>query len=259
MEYTNITFHEFIVFFIGFIRIATILVTVPIFGYSSVPGPVKVGLALFVGWVLYPVLDHGGFEIPTELLPFIIVALKEVVVGLIIGIAANFIFIGVQMAGELIGMDMGFGIVNIIDPMSGEQVSIIGQFKFILSLLLFLIINGHHFLLNALRGSFIAVPIGTANFTQFLTTHIIAMSTEIFKIALQISGPALVALFLTSFVMGIIARTVPQMNIFIVGFPVKIFVGMTIISVTLPLFIYAFGKIVDRFEVSLLKVIEVMG
>ena len=259
MEFQNITFHQFIVFFIGFVRIATILSTVPIFGYSSIPIPVKAGLAFFVSWVLFPLIEAGDFLIPIDFLPFFVMVLKEVIVGLIIGLATNFMFVGIQMAGELIGLDMGFGIVNIIDPLSGDQVSIMAQFKYVISLLLFLIINGHHFLLNALRSSFIVIPLGTANFTSLVTDQIIAMSTTIFKIALQIGGPILVALFLTSFVMGIIARTVPQMNIFIVGFPLKISVGMLMLGLSLPLFTYVFGKLMDEFEMSILKIIQVMG
>jgi len=259
MEIQNITFHQFIVFFIGFVRIATIISTVPIFGYSSIPIPVKIGLAFFISWVLFPLIEAGDFVIPLDFLPFIVMVLKEVIVGLIFGLATNFMFVGIQMAGELIGLDMGFGIVNIIDPLSGDQVSIMAQFKYILSLLLFLIINGHHFLLNALRSSFIAIPLGGANFTSLITDQIITMSTSIFKIALQIGGPILVALFLTSFVMGIVARTVPQMNIFIIGFPLKISVGMIMLTLSLPLFTYVFGKLLDEFEISILRIIEVMS
>ncbi|KPK96090.1 hypothetical protein AMJ80_02020 [bacterium SM23_31] len=259
MEIINITFHQFIVFFIGFVRIATILSTVPVFGYQSIPIPVKAGLAFFISWVLFPMIEAGDFLIPIDFLPFVLMVLREILVGLIIGLAANFLFIGIQMAGELIGMDMGFGIVNILDPMTGEQVSIIGQYKYVISLLLFLAINGHHFLLNALRSSFTAIPLGTANFTQLITTNIIRMSTDIFKIALQIGAPALVVLFLTSFVMGIIARTVPQMNIFIVGFPLKISVGLVMIWISIPLFAYVFVKLMDNFEISVLRIIQVMS
>ena len=115
------------------------------------------------------------------------------------------------------------------------------------------------FLLNALRGSFMAIPLGEANFRGMITDQIVVLSTEIFKIAIQISGPALVALFLTTFVMGIIARTVPQMNIFIVGFPLKIFVGLFMLAISLPLFIYVFGKLFGRFETSILSIIQVMS
>ena len=134
MEITNITFHQFIVFFIGFVRIGTIIATVPILGYSSIPNMVKIGLAFFVSWVLFPMIETGEFTIPVDLIPFILMILKEVVVGLVIGLASNFLFVGIQMTGELVGLDMGFGIVNILDPQSGEQVSIMGQFQYVISL-----------------------------------------------------------------------------------------------------------------------------
>ncbi|MFC1513514.1 flagellar biosynthetic protein FliR [candidate division KSB1 bacterium] len=258
MDYTNLTFHQFIVFFIGFVRVATILVTVPVFGYQSVPSAVKAGLAFFVCLVLFPTIEATDFKVPIEFLPFVLMILKEVVFGLVIGIAANFLFIGVQMAGEVIGLDMGFGMVNIVDPMSGEHVSIISQFKYIISLLLFLTINGHHFLLNAIRTSFMVVPLGTAKFTGMLSTQLVTMSTDIFKIAIQIGGPVIITLFLTSFVMGIIARVVPQMNIFIIGFPLKIGVGFIMIWASFPLFAFVFGKLVNKLEFSVLRMIDIM-
>jgi len=254
----NLTFHQFIVFFLGFVRIATIVATVPIFGYYGVPVLVKAGLSFFITWVLYPLIDNGSFTIPIDFLPFVLMIMKEVMVGLIIGLATNFLFIGLQMSGELIGIDMGFGIVNIIDPMTGEQVSLIAQFQYIVALLLFIIFNGHHFLLNALRSSFIAAPLGTAHFSGLITAQIVRISADVFKIALQIGGPAIVVLFMTSFVMGIIARTVPQMNIFIVGFPLKISVGLAMVWVSLPLFGYVFEKLFNNFQESIIGIIQVM-
>jgi len=259
MEIINISFHQFVVFFIGFVRIATIIATVPIFGYNSIPIPVKIGLAFFISWVLFPTYEAGDFEVPVEFLPFCILVIKEVVVGMIIGLSTQFLFAGVQMAGEIVGIDMGFGIVNIVDPTTGEQVSIIGQFKYLLSLLLFLSINGHHFLLNALYSSFTVIPLGGAHFTRLITTEIIMLSKEIFIIALKIGGPALVVLFLANFVMGLIARMVPQMNIFIVGFPLKISVGFIMLWASMPLFAYVFGKYLNGFENSVIKIIQLMG
>ncbi|MFC1732804.1 flagellar biosynthetic protein FliR [candidate division KSB1 bacterium] len=259
MEYINITFHQFVVFFIGFIRIATIIATVPIFGFNSIPIPIKIGLSFFISWILFPMYEQGDFIIPVDLLPFVLMCLKEVVVGLIIGISTQFIFIGIQMAGELVGLDMGFGMVNILDPTTGEHVSIIGQFNYLLAILIFLAINGHHFLLNALQSSFVAIPLGMAKFRHFVTTEMITMSKEIFIVAVKIGAPALVALFLTSFVMGIIARMVPQMNIFIVGFPLKISVGLVMIWVSIPMFGYVFTKLFGRLENSVIAVIQAMG
>jgi len=259
MTIINISFHQFIVFFLGFVRIATIIATVPVFGYNSIPAIVKAGLAFFITWALFPTVESGDIQIPVELLPFILMIFKEIMTGLIIGISTQFLFIGVQMAGELIGMDMGFGIVNIIDPTTGEQVSIIAQFKYLFAILLFLAINGHHFLLNALYSSFSAIPLGKLNLNRFVTAELIRLSREIFIIAIKIGAPALVALFLSNFVMGIIARMVPQMNIFIVGFPLKISVGLVMLGVSVPMFVYLFGKLFNQIEYSIVRIIQVMG
>jgi len=254
----NVTFHQFIVFFLGFVRIATILCTVPIFGFAAIPNISKAGLAFLVSLIMFPVIEGGDFKVPIELWPFMFLVFKEIIVGLIIGLSTAFFFVGIQMAGQLIGMDMGFGIVNVLDPISGEQVSIMGQFQYVLALLLFLIIDGHHFFLQAIKATYDVIPIGGVVFSKMISGKIVEMSGRIFIIAMKIGGPALAALFLTSFVMGIIARTVPQMNIFIVGFPLKISVGLLIVGLSMPLFIYVFGKFFEVFKRDVVQLIQIL-
>ena len=133
----NVSFHQFILFFIIFIRVATIIATVPLFGFDAVPVQLKAGLSAMLAILVFPLVDKAGVRIPTEFLPFVLMIIHEVIIGMIIGFTANIIFVGIRFAGELIGLDMGFGIVNVIDPLSGEQVSIVGQFKYLLALLLF--------------------------------------------------------------------------------------------------------------------------
>ncbi len=255
----NISFHEFVVFFIAFTRIATILAVLPIFGFNGTPSLAKAGMSFLITMVLFPLVSQGDFVIPIQLLPFIIMILKEVIVGLIIGFTANFLFVGIQYAGELIGLDIGFGIVNIVDPQSGEQVSIIGEFLYVISILLFLIFNGHHFFLEGLNYSFEVIPINTVEFSEAFIHHMIKMSSNIFMIALKIGGPILVATFTTSFVMGIIARTVPQMNIFIVGFPLKIAVGFIMLISTMPFFVFIFEKLYHLMQNDISNIIKMMS
>ncbi|RKY89480.1 flagellar type III secretion system protein FliR [candidate division KSB1 bacterium] len=254
----NLSFHQFIVFFLGFVRIATILCTVPVFGFNAVPNAVKAGLAFLVSLVMYPIIDAGNFRIPIQLWPFIFLVLKEVTVGLIIGLSTAFLFVGIQMAGQLVGLDMGFGIVNVLDPLTGEQVSIMGQFQYVLALIIFLLMDGHHFFLQAIKASYDVIPVGGVVFSKMISGKIVEMSGKIFIIALKIGGPALAALFLTDFVMGIVARTVPQMNIFIVGFPLKISVGLLIVGLSLPLFIYVFDKLVEVFKHDVVQLIQIL-
>ena len=156
--------------------------------------------------------------------------------GLILGFVVLLLFIGIQFAGQLAGLQMGFGIVNVIDPQSSEQVSIIGQFLNILAILLVLTLNGHHLILQGLVHSFEVVPLGGIEFKEVVMQKLVVLSNEVFIIAIKISIPVLLSLFLISVAMGILARTVPQMNVFIVGFPLKIGVGMAMLALSLPLF-----------------------
>lgn len=254
----NISFHEVIVYFLIFVRIATLVGTVPLFGYEAIPVQVKAGLSLLLSLLLYPLIDQSRLRIPLELLPFIIMVVNEVLIGLVIGFVMGIIFVGVRFAGTLIGLDMGFGIVNILDPQSGEQVSIIDQLKYLIALLLFLTFDGHHFIVRILKLCYDAVPIAGDNYSPGAVSEIVRMSGQIFAIGLKAGAASLAALFIASVMMAITARLVPQMNIFIVGFPLKIAVGYTMLIISLPFFAYMFEKFYQLFQRDVIKILEIV-
>lgn len=254
----NISFHQFIVFFIAMTRIATITFTVPFFGFEAVPGQLKFGLAFLITLILFPFLEKVQTTIPQDMLPFIFMLLGEVLIGLVIGFASAILFVGIRYAGTLIGLEMGFGIVNVIDPQSGEQVSIIGQLKYLLALLLFLAMNGHHFLLELIQLSFQAVPAAGGIFQTDAVRQIMNLSSDIFVVAIKIASTTFTALFLTSVVMAVVARLVPQMNVFIVGFPLKISVGFIMMFLSLPFFMYAFGKMFMLFQKDVIGLVALL-
>ena len=254
----NISFHEVIVFFIIFVRVATIVVTVPLFGYEAIPLQVKAGLSLLLSLLLFSIIDQSHLRIPLELLPFIIMVINEVLIGLVIGFVMGILFVGVRFAGTLIGLDMGFGIVNILDPMTGEQVSIIDQFKYIIAVLLFLTFDGHHFILRIMKLCYTAVPITGDNYTPAVVSEMVRMSSQIFAIGLQAGAATLAALFMSSVIMSVTARLVPQMNIFIVGYPLKIAVGFIMLFVSFPFFAYMFEKFYHLFQRDVLKILQLV-
>jgi len=253
----NLTFHQFIVFILAFARVTSIIAVMPIFGYRSIPVIIKAGLAGLFVLAIFPTINTE-FPIPVDFIPFFLLILKEVVAGLVIGFASFFIFAGIQYAGEIVGIDIGFGIVNIVDPQTGRQVSIISEFKYIVALLIFLSINGHHFFMQAIKHSYEVLPINSAIFSDMVMGKVIEMSRAMFSVTIKIAGPALVALFIANFVMGIIARMVPQMNIFIVGFPMKISVGLFIMFLSLPLICYVFIKLVEGLKRDIIQLIEII-
>ena len=245
---------QFHVFLLILLRVSALLIVAPIFGHRLYLARAKVGLALMVSLVVFPLVD--GLEVPEGFLPYAVMMVGEVMMGLMLGYVVLLLFIGIQFAGQLSGLQMGFGIVNVIDPASHDQVSIIGQFLNILAILMVLTLDGHHVILNGLLSSFDAVPLGGVVLKAPIAHKLIALSSEVFVIAIKISAPILIALFLISTAMGVLARTVPQMNVFIVGFPVQLAVGMSMLVATLPLFRILIARAMALLERDLFALID---
>jgi flagellar biosynthetic protein FliR len=228
-------------FLLIFTRVSGIFTTAPIFGSRNLPVYVKAGLSLIIAYILMPIVYSPSAAIPDQLLRYVFVVASEFLLGLILGWVCSLIFSAVQMAGQLLDMQIGFGIVNVIDPQFGQQVPLVGNFKYILALLIFLVTNGHHVFLSALFNSFKYVPVTGVIFHASLSELIVDMVFIIFITALKISLPVLVAILLTDVALGILAKTMPQMNIFVVGVPGKIFVGLFILALALPFYIAFLG------------------
>lgn len=224
-------------FLLIFVRITGIFMMAPVFGSKNVNKYIKAGLALIITYILFPLAFNSTIIIPEHFLPYLFIVLGELIVGLIIGFTSSLVFSAIQMSGQLLDMQIGFGVINIIDPQSGGQVPLIGNFKYILALLIFLATNGHHVLLSALFSSFKLIPVTGVVANTALTEFIVKSIGGTFVIALKISMPILITIIITDIALGILARTMPQMNIFVVGVPVKILIGLFVLSLALPFYI----------------------
>lgn len=224
-------------FLLIFARVSGIFTAAPIFGSRNIPVVAKAGLALAITYILFPMIFNTKTTIPDAFFAYVLVVAGEFLIGLIFGFASSLIFSAVQMAGQILDMQIGFGIVNVLDPQSGQQLPLIGNFKYILALLVFLVTNSHHLLLSALFNSFKLIPVTGVVFHADIAQVIVDMVGGTFVIALKISFPVLLSLFLTDVALGILARTMPQMNIFVVGVPGKIIVGLFVLSLALPFYI----------------------
>ncbi len=242
------------------IRITTMIMLMPVLGYTQVPGRVKITLGLVLTLLLLPVLrlDPATYADRT-FIAWAGLALEQVGIGVFFGFVANFIFMAIQLSGQIIGMQMGFGIVNVLDPESGLQVSTIGQMKNLFFLIIFLAINGHHYLFRVMTDSFTQVPPGTLHLEPELFGELVRMSGQVFSWALRIGVPVMASLFLTEVAMGIVARTVPQMNIFIVGFPVKIGMGLILLMVSAPVMVVLFQQLLRLVRFDLEALLRLLG
>ncbi len=221
-------------FFLIFLRVGAIMVSAPFFESKNIPILFKMGLSLAISIILFPVLRLDNIPFYNDVIPFGIGVLGEMTLGVIIGLSIKLIFSGIQLAGQLVGFQMGFAIVNIMDPVTSTRLSLTAQLNNLVALLIFLSINAHHWLLRALADSFQLVPPFDFRFNNSLMAQLMKIASNMFIIAIKVAAPVMAALLLTSVALGLVARTVPQMNILIVAFPLKIVVGLLFFAFSLP-------------------------
>jgi flagellar biosynthetic protein FliR len=246
-------------FLLIFVRMTGLFVTAPIFGRRNVPVYFKVGFA-FVTTILAAGVVKVDHVINTEsFLLFAGYIIKEFLVGIIIGFVAYGVFTCIYLAGQIIDMQIGFGMVNVFDPMSNIQVPVTANLYFILAMIIFLLTNGHHMLIRALFQSFELVPLGSAVIGPKLTDNVIDLMQGVFSMGFKIAAPIVAAIFITDIVLGIISKTIPQMNVFILGMPLKIFLGILIILITIPAFVYIVTVITDNMNTDIFDFLKNMG
>jgi len=241
-------------------RCLGVVAGMPVIGGRGVPRRAKLALGLLLAILLAPALEAGGWApLPLDWGPLLARGAVETLFGLLLGFVAQLPIWAAQLGGQLIGFQMGFGIVSVLDPDSGDQQSLIAGLQQQAALVLFLVLDGHHLVLGALARSLELLPPGAVQLTPALMDSGIALSGEVLSIGLRMGAPVLAALFLSEVALGVIARTVPQMNIFIVGFPLKIGVGIVMLAIGLPSFALLFGERLDRLASTLLALSGAAG
>lgn len=217
-------------------RTGGFLMAIPVFSHASIPALLRIWLIVLLSAIIFPSATLAAAHLPATSLELAIVILSELAVGFLMGFTVVIIFSAVQFAGQLIGLQMGLAVANVFDPMTTGQISVIGEFYYLLSLLIFLLVNGHHYAIDALVRSVEQIPLGGAVFNPELSGFIIDLTATLFVLGIKLCTPVVITLLIVNAVLGILSRTVPQMNVFIVGFPLSIAVGLAMIGVSLPVF-----------------------
>lgn len=221
-------------FFLILVRCTTVFMAAPIFSTRNFPIPGKVGLGLFLSMILLPLNSPGLAVLPDDFGLYVLVIGQEVVVGLLIGFAAHIVFSAAHFAASLIGLQIGFSFPGVMDPTYATQTSFVDQFYSLLAALIFLAVNGHQLVILAMQRSFDVVPLGQFAADGATLERLIAVFTGSFGVAVRISLPVVGALVLADVALGLLARTVPTLNVLIVGLPIKILIGLVMIGISLP-------------------------
>lgn len=233
MHLFGLTAAQFETFLLIFLRVTSMLYLFPVFSSAQLPHQVRLGLGALIAFLVFrvipvPHLTGGAFEL-------IIGASAQVLLGVVVGFVASLVFTGIQFAGELIDLQVGFAIANVLNPQTQQNITIIGEFQLAIATLIFLVTNSHYFLLQGIAGSFNLVPLPYINLDPSVAGNLALFFGQSFLIVFKIAAPVVVALFLTNVALAFMARVAPQMNVFVVGLPLQVTVGFTMMIIALPL------------------------
>ncbi|WP_100373191.1 flagellar biosynthetic protein FliR [Bacillus sp. FJAT-45037] len=246
-------------FLLILVRVLAFFSVIPIYGHRSIPTTHKIGLALMLSWIMIFALDSPEIIIDTT---YFLLIIKEMLVGLMVGLIAMIMLYAIQVAGGFIDFNMGFMIANVVDPQTGAQSPLIGSYLYTIALLFLFAVNGHHLLLDGIFYSYqfvpmeqVFLPFGQENVVRYVVTTFNAMFIIAFQMALPIVG----SLFLVDIALGMVSRAVPQMNVFVVGMPLKILVGLLLLTVYMSVFIMVVQQLFDQMILAMRTLLQLLG
>lgn len=234
--------NSFVIFLLVFIRMISFLGTSPILMIKGIPNLAKAGLGLFISLLIFNFIGYDAALFPKSLMGFVWLGVGECVFGLALGYITSLFLHAVMMSGQLMDFQIGFTMASEFDPMTSGNVSLLGNLTHFTGLLVFFLINGHHVVIEALIESYSVVPVMGVSMPPEVGTFVLALFIKIVILSVKLAAPVVIVLFITEFTMGLIARTVPQLNILMLGLPVKVLVGLLAFSAALPGIVHMYVK-----------------
>jgi flagellar biosynthetic protein FliR len=240
-------------------RVASLVAIAPVFGAKQTPNMVKVGLAFVLSIVITPIampsLRAAGM--PTTVYGMVAPLAGHVIVGLMMGFVASLVILAVELGGSLLDTQVGFSMAQTFNPALGELAAPLTQFQSMYALLLFLLAHGHYIVIAAVANSFAILPALDINFgTGSFLTMVGDLTFGVLVNGLKIAAPAGAILLVIDFTLALLARAVPQMNVFYVGMPLKVIAGLTLVAAILPLFAIFVGHMVADMPSDLTRMME---
>jgi len=231
--------NHFQVFLLVMVRLNAMIIVAPFFSSGVIPVRLKALLSFLMALVIFPAIASKGFNVSGNMGVYYLMIIREVATGIYLGFLVSIIFSAFQLAGQFFAVQIGFGMSEVLDPLAQVSIPLVGQLKNLIGLLVFLAMNGHHFLIEAIYRSYELAPVLSLDVssTGKLFQYLMHSFSGMFIVALKIALPVIGIIFLISVSMGVLAKAAPQMNIMMLGFPLKIIVAFGIMLLISPLII----------------------
>ncbi len=233
MDIQLVPIEQFQTFLLCFSRVMAILAAIPVINSRQAPPQVRIGLGFATALLLFPLMAKYTPKMDFTIIQFALVMVNEVLIGLLLGLVSNLIFTAVSFGGTIIGYQMGFAAANIFDPQTTQQLSIMSQFSNIIAILFFLALNLHHIFFKVIVDSYILLPPGTLNFSGQAIPLLMDLAGHMFLLSVTLSAPVLALLLISNLILGILARVFPQLNVFLLSFPMNIGIALLVIGLTI--------------------------
>jgi flagellar biosynthesis protein FliR len=250
-----ILINSFVIFIFVLARMSGLVMTAPMFGSSEVPTRIRALLAFTLALVITPVEWSANVELPTSLASFIVSMGGELLIGMILGLGVMILLSGVQVAGQIISQMSGMSLADVFNPGFDAEVPIISNLLYLVTLTVFIILGGHRLLVGALLDTYTFLPLGHAQLPPSLGTLMATLLAESFSLAVRGAAPAMVALLLATVVLGLISRTLPQLNILAIGFGLNAMVTFLVLAVSVGAIAWLFQ---EHFEPAVEVIVDAL-
>jgi flagellar biosynthesis protein FliR len=228
-----IPIEQFQSFLVILARVAGFIGAIPIFSSASSPMRIRVGLVFMTAMLLFPIMSANVPAMSFSPAPFMLFLINEILLGTLIGLAARLIFTAVEYGATVIGFQMGFAAANVFDPSNNRQIALLSQFQNVFAIFIFLSIDGHHLFFQLAVKSYEILPPGNLNLSGEAIPYLMDLAARMFSLGIQFSAPVLVVLLLSGMILGILSRVFPQLNVFLLSFPINIGTAFVVIALTL--------------------------
>jgi len=248
---------EFQAFLVLVSRIGGIVAAFPMLGGRTVPHQIKIALVVMLGIALSPLirlppLSQDAIEMTAGLV-------SELLIGLVIGLAVRLVFGALEVAGDLLGVQMGFGAVQLLDPMTAQHSSVISEYFRIIAMLVFLSLNAHMAVVGAIVSSYDAIPPFGARLSPAIGEEVLRLSQHMFEVALKLSAPVLVVMILINILLAMLGRAVAQINVFVLSFPITIAAGLLVLGLALPYTVSLFEQEFIGLYDTIVSLLRILG
>jgi flagellar biosynthetic protein FliR len=247
---------QLVVFVMILIRVLSAVILAPAIGDQIVPTEIKVAIAIFISLTLYPVVAAENPKVDLALGGLVLMGLKEAAMGLTLGFTSGLVLLAGSVAGDIMSFDLGLSMAVVLDPETGAQNNVISEFIRLVMVLLFLVLNGHHFVLQALKMSFECVGLGGFTVTQAVADRLLPLTGVVMVLGIKLAAPIIVASFLVNAALGILTRVAPQVNVFMLNFQLKLGVGFIVLMTAAPMMVFVFKKALAGFEENMVELVR---